>query len=56
MQGGKLYFGVCEGCIKIEDALATFAYMHAKALEIKIQTIRNGQILEESPPIIIDAK
>jgi hypothetical protein len=28
----------------------------AKALEIKIQTIRNGQILEESPPIIIDAK
>jgi hypothetical protein len=28
----------------------------AKALEIKIQTIQNGQILEESPPIIIDAK
>jgi hypothetical protein len=28
----------------------------AKALEIKIQTIKNGQILEESPPIIIDAK
>ena len=28
----------------------------AKAIEIKIQTIRNGQILEESPPIVIDAK
>ena len=28
----------------------------AKAIEIKIQTIRNGQVLEESPPIVIDAK
>jgi hypothetical protein len=28
----------------------------AKAVEIKIQSIRNGQILEESPPIVIDAK
>lgn len=28
----------------------------AKAVEIKIQTIRNGQVLEESPPIVIDAK
>ena len=28
----------------------------AKALEIKIQTVKNGQILEESPPIVIDAK
>jgi hypothetical protein len=28
----------------------------AKAIEIKIQSIRNGQVLEESPPILIDAE
>jgi hypothetical protein len=28
----------------------------AKAIEIKIQTVSNGQVLEESPPIVIDAK
>jgi hypothetical protein len=28
----------------------------AKPVEIKIQSIRNGQVLEESPPIVIDTK
>jgi hypothetical protein len=28
----------------------------AKAIEIKIQTIQNGQVLEESPSIVIDPK
>jgi hypothetical protein len=28
----------------------------AKPVEIKIQSIRNGQVMEESPPILIDAK
>jgi hypothetical protein len=28
----------------------------AKPVEIKIQTVRDGQLLEESPPIVIDTK
>jgi hypothetical protein len=28
----------------------------SKPVEIKIQSIRNGQVLEESPPIVIDTK
>lgn len=28
----------------------------AKPVEIKIQTVKNGQVLEESPPIVLDAK
>jgi hypothetical protein len=28
----------------------------AKPIEIRIQTIKDGKILEESPPIVIDAK
>jgi hypothetical protein len=28
----------------------------AKAVEIKIQTIKDGQVLDESPPIQIDPK
>ena len=28
----------------------------AKAIEIKIQTVKDGKVLEESPPIVIDTK
>jgi mucin-19 len=28
----------------------------AKPIEIKIQTVKDGQVLEESPPIVIDTK
>ena len=46
--------------LKYDAASNTFSAAEipsgTKAIEVKIQTIQNGKVLEESPAIVIDAK